>query len=74
VGPARLRVNCVATGWFPSEMTDHLFADEKGRTFIERLTILGRGGRDGELDGALIYLASDESSYVTGQTLAVHGG
>ena len=69
-----VRVNCIAPGWFRSEMTDDLFADEKGLRFVERLTVVGRGGRPGELDGAVIYLAGDESSYVTGQTLAVDGG
>lgn len=73
-GEAGVRVNALAPGWFRSEMTDALFADERSRRWVERGTMLGRGGAPGELDGALLYLASDASSYCTGQVLTVDGG
>ncbi|WP_155059693.1 SDR family NAD(P)-dependent oxidoreductase [Streptomyces blattellae] len=73
-GSSGVRVNALAPGWFPSEMTDGLFADERSRRWVERGTMLGRGGEQQELDGALLYLASDASSYCTGQVLTVDGG
>ncbi|MEU9455094.1 SDR family oxidoreductase [Streptomyces sp. NPDC048277] len=73
-GGSGIRVNALAPGWFRSEMTDELFADERSRRWVERGTMLGRGGAPGELDGALLYLASDASSYCTGQVLIVDGG
>ncbi|GHH25443.1 SDR family NAD(P)-dependent oxidoreductase [Streptomyces lanatus] len=73
-GPAGIRVNALAPGWFHSEMTEGLFADDRSRRWVERGTMLGRGGRPGELDGALLFLASDASSYCTGQVLTVDGG
>ncbi|MFE5812857.1 SDR family NAD(P)-dependent oxidoreductase [Streptomyces sp. NPDC056479] len=73
-GPAGVRVNALAPGWFHSEMTEDLFADDRSRRWVERGTMLGRGGRPGELDGALLFLASDASSYCTGQVLTVDGG
>jgi NAD(P)-dependent dehydrogenase (short-subunit alcohol dehydrogenase family) len=69
-----VRVNAIAPGFFPSEMTEALFGDPKGEAWVAKLTPMGRGGRDGELDGALLYLASDASSYVTGSVLPVDGG
>lgn len=70
-----VRVNAIGPGWFESEMTkETMFDDERAHEFIKRGAPLGRGGREHELDGALLFLASDASSYVTGQTLFVDGG
>jgi NAD(P)-dependent dehydrogenase (short-subunit alcohol dehydrogenase family) len=69
-----VRVNALAPGWFETEMTQEMFADDKGMAFLERNAPMARGGREHELDGALLFLASDASSYVTGHTLVVDGG
>jgi NAD(P)-dependent dehydrogenase (short-subunit alcohol dehydrogenase family) len=69
-----IRVNALAPAYFESEMTAAFFSDERGMNWIKRKTPMGRPGAPGELDAALLFLASDASSYVTGQVLAVDGG
>jgi NAD(P)-dependent dehydrogenase (short-subunit alcohol dehydrogenase family) len=73
-GRKGIRVNALCPGWFLSEMTSDMFADDQSQAWIRRKTILGRPGREDELDGALLWLASDASSYMTGAVLLVDGG
>lgn len=65
-------VNAVAPGFFPTRMTKGLI--EQGEERLAAANPMGRLGRPGELKGVVLFLASDASSYVTGQVLAVDGG
>jgi NAD(P)-dependent dehydrogenase (short-subunit alcohol dehydrogenase family) len=73
-GRQGVRVNAIAPGWFPSEMTEVMWGDERSEAFVARNAPIPRAGLEHELDGALLFLASDASTYVTGQILAVDGG
>jgi 3-oxoacyl-[acyl-carrier protein] reductase len=67
-----ITVNCVAPGFIASAMTDRL--NEKQREAILGTIPIGRLGSGAEVAAAVVYLASDEAAYVTGQTLHVNGG
>ncbi|MEV0975846.1 SDR family oxidoreductase [Streptomyces sp. NPDC049915] len=69
-----VRVNALCPGWFWSEMTESMLGSEKGRAWVERRTPMRRAGRLGELNGALLLLASDAGSYITGAAVPVDGG
>jgi NAD(P)-dependent dehydrogenase (short-subunit alcohol dehydrogenase family) len=72
-GRRGVRVNALCPGYFPTDMTEGLTHPGAIKR-IERRTLLGRVPRLDELDGALLFLASDASSYMTGQTLVIDGG
>jgi NAD(P)-dependent dehydrogenase (short-subunit alcohol dehydrogenase family) len=68
-----VRVNALAPGWFPSEMTEAVLGSPF-RARIDNQAAMGRIGDPRELIGALLLLASDSSSYITGQVIKVDGG
>ena len=72
IGSRGITVNCVAPGFIESPMTDAL--NEGQRETILTKIPAGRLGQGEEIAAAVVYLASDEAAYVTGQTLHVNGG
>ncbi|MHB2169998.1 SDR family NAD(P)-dependent oxidoreductase [Alsobacter sp. R-9] len=66
--------NAIAPGFFPTPLTGPVFADAERAAKLAAQTAIGRNGHLSDLDGATVFLASDASAYVTGQTLAVDGG
>jgi 3-oxoacyl-[acyl-carrier protein] reductase len=68
-----VRVNAIAPGWFVTEMNDKYLSGEAGAA-IKREIPMRRFGNPGDLDGALLLLASDAGAYITGATIVVDGG
>ncbi len=68
-----IRVNAIAPGYFESEMTHDYLGSAEGRSMIDKIP-QRRSGDPAELDGVLLLLASDASSYMTGTVLTVDGG
>jgi len=74
LGPHGITVNCLAPGWFRTAQNDVMYRDEEWVAYLVDRIPLRRPGRAEDLDGAVVFLASDASGYVTGQTLLVDGG
>jgi len=69
-----IRVNCVAPGLIQTEMTESEIQSEAGQIKIQQQILLGRPGQASEVAAMVAFLASNEASYITGQTLNVNGG
>lgn len=73
-GPHGITVNCLAPGWFKTEQNKVLYEDQDWVSYLCDRIPLKRPGQPLDLDGAVVFLASDASAYITGQTLLVDGG
>ena len=71
--PRGVTVNAIAPGVFPTDLNRHLLDSRRGQELLMR-TPMRRFGKPEELVGAAVFLASDASSFVTGQMLVVDGG
>jgi len=72
--PHGILVNAIAPGWIPTEATEGGIAKTGNKERMEQFTPLGRLGTPDEIRGAVVFLASAASSYITGAVLAVDGG
>lgn len=73
-GKHGITVNCLAPGWFRTEQNKVMYEDKEWVDYICDRIPLKRPGQPNDLDGAIVFLASESSRYVTGQTLLVDGG
>ena len=69
-----ITVNAIAPGYFYSKMTEAAMNSQGFLDYVAQSTCIGRVGKHDELDSTIVYLAAKESSYITGQTIAVDGG
>ena len=72
LGSRNITVNCVAPGYIDTDMTS--FLDEDSKKQIEKSIPLGRLGSGEDISKLVAFLASDEASYITGQTISIDGG
>jgi gluconate 5-dehydrogenase len=73
-GPHGITVNCLAPGWFKTAQNAVLYENKEWLEYLVDRIPLRRPGQPSDLDGAIVFLASDASEYITGQTLLVDGG
>ncbi len=73
-GPHGITVNCLAPGWFQTEQNNALYENKEWVDYLVDRIPLKRPGEPHDLDGAVVFLASEASRYMTGQTLLVDGG
>ena len=73
-GPYGITVNCLAPGWFRTAQNSVLYENQEWVDYLVDRIPLKRPGDVHDLDGAIVFLASESSRYITGQTLLVDGG
>src|SRR5258707_852564 len=73
-GPHGITVNCLAPGWFKTAQNAVMYENADWVAYLTDKIPLRRPGREGDLEGVMVFLASEASRYVTGQTLLVDGG
>jgi gluconate 5-dehydrogenase len=73
-GPHGITVNCLAPGWFKTEQNKVMYEDPEWVAYLTDRIPMRRPGKMSDLEGPVVFLASDASEYVTGQTLLVDGG
>jgi NAD(P)-dependent dehydrogenase (short-subunit alcohol dehydrogenase family) len=73
-GKHGITVNCLAPGWFRTAQNNVMYEDAAWVDYLVERIPLGRPGQPADLDGAMIFLASESSRYVTGQTMLIDGG
>jgi len=73
-GSHGITVNCLAPGWFKTSQNAVMYENKEWIDYLCERIPLKRPGQPQDLDGAIVFLASNASEYVTGQTLLVDGG
>jgi len=73
-GPHGVTVNCLAPGWFKTQQNKVMYESREWVEYLVERIPLKRPGTPSDLDGAVVFLASEASRYITGQTLLVDGG
>jgi gluconate 5-dehydrogenase len=73
-GKDGITVNCLAPGWFKTSQNAVMYQDPEWVEYLSDRIPLKKPGQPPDLEGAIVFLASDASAYITGQTLLVDGG